>query len=194
MKTEFEVKFVNVELGIIRMQLKKNGAKLTQKMRTMRRAIIDNSDMKNKNAFLRVRDEGDKITLTYKQFDNLSVDGAKEYEIIVNDYQATIDLLKATGLPYRSLQESKRETWKFGDAEIVLDIWPWLNPYVEIEGKSEVHVREISEQLDFDWNEAVFGDVMAAYRIQYPHLTDEDTVGSIFEVKFGDPLPKLLNK
>lgn len=194
MKTEFEAKFINVDLNFIRKQLKKIDAKQTQKMRTMRRAIIDNPAMKQKNAFLRVRDEGDKITLTYKQFNDLSVDGAKEYEIVVSDFQATIELLRSAGLPYRSFQESKRETWKFGDAEIVLDEWPWLNPYVEIEGNSEAHVREISEQLGFAWENAIFGDVMAAYRAQYPHLTDEDTVGNILEVKFGDPLPELLNK
>lgn len=192
MKTEFEAKFANVDMSFIRKQLKKIGAKQTQKMRTMRRAIIDNSEMKQKNAFLRVRDEGNKITLTYKQFNDLSVDGAKEYEIVVSDFQATIELLKSAGLPYRSFQESKRETWKLGDAEIVLDEWPWLNPYVEIEGNSEAHVREISEQLGFDWENALFGDVMAAYRVQYPHLTEKDTVGNILEVKFGDPLPELL--
>lgn len=192
MKTEFEAKFANVDMSIIRKQLRNIGAKQTQKMRTMRRAIIDNSEMKQKNAFLRVRDEGDKITLTYKQFNDLSVDGAKEYEIVVSDFQSTVDLLKVAGLPYRSFQESKRETWEFEDAEIVLDEWPWLNPYVEIEGNSEAHVREISEQLGFDWENALFGDVMAAYRVQYPHLTEKDTVGNILEVKFGDPLPELL--
>ena len=194
MKTEFEAKFINVDLISFRNQLIKIGAKQTQKMRTMRRAIIDNSEMKQKNAFLRVRDEGNKITLTYKQFNDLSVDGAKEYEIVVSDFQATIELLKSAGLPYRSFQESKRETWKLGDAEIVLDEWPWLNPYVEIEGNSEAHVRDVSEHLGFNWNNAIFGDVMAAYRSQYPHLTEKDTVGNILEVKFGDPLPELLKK
>ncbi len=194
MKTEFEAKFINVDSSFIRKQLEKNGAKQTQKMRTMRRAIIDNPAMKQKNAFLRVRDEGNKVTLTYKQFNDLSVDGAKEYEIVVSDFNATVELLKSAGLPYRSFQESKRETWKLGDAEIVLDEWPWLKPYVEIEGNSEAHVRDISEQLGFDWDNAIFGDVMAVYRAQYTHLTDEDTVGNIHEVKFGDPLPELLKK
>jgi adenylate cyclase, class 2 len=192
MKTEFEVKFINVDFSLMRRQLKKIGATQTHKMRIMRRAIIDNPEMKQKNAFLRVRDEGDKITLTYKQFNDLSVDGAKEYEINVNDFQATIDLLKAAGLPYRSFQESKRETWKLDGAEIVLDEWPWLNPYIEIEGHNENHVRKTSEKLGFNWVDAVFGDVMTAYRAQYPHLTDKDTVGNIIEVRFNDPLPSLL--
>lgn len=192
MNTEFEAKFLNADFNLVRKKLKKIGATQTQKLRTMRRAIIDNSNMKKKNAFIRVRDEGDKITLTYKQFDNLSIDGAKEHEVEVNNFQTTIDLLKAAGLPYRSFQESKRETWKFDEAEIVLDEWPWLNPYIEIEGISEKHVREISELLEFDWKDAVFGDVMAAYRQQYPHLNENDTIGNLLEVKFNNSLPELL--
>ncbi len=194
MKTEFEAKFTDIDFESIRRHLKKIGAKQIQKMRTMKRAIIDNPTMKQKNAFLRVRDEGDKITLTYKQFNDLSVDGAKEHEIVVSNFQSTIDLLRAAGLPHRSFQESKRETWRLDDTEIVLDQWPWLNPYIEIEGNSEASVRSLSEQLGFEWKDAIFGDVMSVYRIQYPHLTDKDTVGNILEVRFGDPLPEMLRK
>lgn len=192
MKTEFEVKFPDVDFGVLRERLKSLGAVQKQKMRTMRRAIIDNSNMKQRNAFLRIRDEGDKITLTYKQFNDLSVDGAKEYEIVVNDFQVTVDLLEAAGLPYRSLQESRRETWELDGAEIALDEWPWLKPYIEIEGNNEDHVRKVANQLGFSWKNALFGDVMAVYRAQYPHLSAQDTVGNIPEVRFNDPLPELL--
>lgn len=192
MNTEFEVKFVDVNHDEMRKKLTALGAELKQPMRLMKRAIIETPELKAKDAFLRVRDEGDKVTLTYKQFDTLSVDGAKEHEVVVSDFQATVDLLASAGLPYRSLQESKRETWMLDDSEIVLDEWPWLDPYIEIEGESEDHVRATSQKLGFDWNDAVFGDVMAAYREQYPHLTNEDTVGNIPEVKFDNDLPDLL--
>ncbi len=192
MNTEFEVKFVNVAHDEIRQKLKGLGAKLKQPMRLMKRAIIETPELKDKGAFLRVRDEGDRVTITYKQFDSLSIDGAKEYEVVVNDFQVTIDLLGTAGLKYSSLQESKRETWSLEGAEVALDEWPWLKPYIEIEGESEIHVREVSKKLGFDWSNAVFGDVMAAYRKQYPHLTKLDTVGNIPEVNFDDPLPDLL--
>lgn len=192
MKTEFEVKFVNVNHDNMRIKLNNVGAKLTQPMRLMRRAIIENELLKSRDAFLRVRDEGDKITLTYKQFSNLSIDGAKEHEIVVSDFQETVDLLAAAGLPHRSIQESKRETWTFDGAEIVLDEWPWLNPYIEIEAESEEAVKKASNALGFSWDEAVFGDVMAAYRAQYPNLGMNETVGNLSEVKFGDPLPEML--
>lgn len=192
MKTEFEVKFVNVNHDDMRIKLNNVGAKLTQPMRLMRRAIIENELLKSRDAFLRVRDEGDKITLTYKQFSNLSIDGAKEHEIVVSDFQETVDLLAAAGLPHRSIQESKRETWTFDGAEIVLDEWPWLNPYIEIEAENEEAVKKASNALGFSWDEAVFGDVMAAYRAQYPNLGMNETVGNLSEVKFGDPLPEML--
>ena len=38
----------------------------------------------------------------------------------------------------------------------------------------------------------MFGDVMVAYRAEYPHLTENDTVGRIESVRFDDPLPELL--
>lgn len=191
MNTEIEVKFVNVNHDDIRAKLKEIGAELEKPMRLMRRVTIDSDFMKTKNAFLRVRDEGDKVTATYKQFDALSVDGAKEIEITVGDFQATIDLLGAAGLPYKSFQESKRETWRLSTVEIVLDLWPWLNPYIEIEADSEATLKDVAAKLSLNWSDAVFGDVMEAYKIQYPHLNERDTVGNVALVKFGDPLPEL---
>ena len=192
MKTEYEAKFLDIDIDDMRQRLRALGATLEKPMRLMRRVTIDTDDMKKKDAFLRVRDEGDRVTVTYKQFDALSVDGAKEHEIIVNDFDETIALLAAAGLPHGSFQESRRETWKLETVEIVIDEWPWLYPYIEVESHSEAEVRNASERLGLHWGEAVFGDVMAAYRAQYPHLTEKDTVGNLAEVKFDDPRPPLL--
>lgn len=192
MKTEVEVKFTGVHHDSVRNKLSEVNAVLIHPMRLMKRVTIDNPSMKSKDAFLRVRDQGDKITITYKQFDELSVSGAKEIEIVVNNFEYAVALLAAAGLEHGSFQESKRETWKLGDVTIELDEWPWLNPYIEIEGPDEKSVREIADKLGFDWGKAVFGDVMAAYRVQYPHLGPKDTIGNLPEVRFGAELPKFL--
>lgn len=193
MQSEIEVKFLAIDHEDIRARLKKLGGVCEQPMRLMRRAIIDNEYMKTgKDAFLRIRDEGDKVTMTYKQFDELSVDGANEIEVVVSDFDAAVAILEHCGMPYRSIQESKRETWRLGSVEIVLDEWPWLKPYIEIEGESEADLREVAQKIGLNWSDAVFGDVMAAYRAEYPHLTNNDTVGNVKEVRFNDPLPKLL--
>ena len=193
MKTEIEVKFVDVDLDDMRSRLTELGAVCEQPMRLMRRVAIDSDFMRTgKDSFLRVRDEGDKVTMTYKQFDELSLHGAKEIEVTVSSFDDTVAILANAGLPSHTYQETKRETWKLGGVEIMLDEWPWLNPYIEIEADSEDAVRATASDLSFDWDDAVFGDVMAAYRVQYPHLTEKDTVANIAEVKFELPLPQLL--
>ena len=194
MKTEFEAKFTSIDIQKMRSTLLANGAVCEKPMRLMRRVTIDSPEMKQRNGFLRVRDEGDRTTITYKQFDALSVDGAKEHEVIVDSFEEAVALLGAAGLPYQSFQESKRETWSFDGVEIVIDEWPWLRPYIEIEAESEDRVRDMALRLGFDWSNAVFGDVMAAYRVEYPHLGMNDTVGNIAQVRFGDDLPDLLRQ
>lgn len=194
MKTEYEAKFVNISTSEIRQKLRSLGGSSEKPERLMRRVTIDSPEMKQNKGYLRVRDEGDCVTMTYKQFDKLSVDGAKEHEVNVDNFEETIAILEAAGLPYTSFQESKRETWRLGDAEIVIDEWPWLAPYIEIEANDEHVVRETAEALGLSWGDAIFDDVMAAYRAQYPHLTPFDTIASIRNVTFDSPLPDMLKK
>jgi adenylate cyclase, class 2 len=194
MKTEIEAKFLSIDKDEIRRKLLDAGAVCVTPMRLMRRAIIDYSDRRlqtgQPSGYIRVRDEGNKITLTYKQFDSLTVDGAKEIETVVDSFEDTVSLLTAIGLEVVSIQESRRETWEYENCEIMLDEWPWLNPYIEIEGADEETIRDVSSKLGLDWSDAVFGDVMVVYRHQYPYLTDKQTIGTIKEVLFESTFPE----
>lgn len=196
MTTEIEVKFLNIDHDEIRAKLRGIEAVCTKPMRLMRRAIIDYPDRRlqtgQNNSFIRVRDEGDMTTLTFKQFQSLSVDGAKEITTIVDSFEDTVQIFEAVGLEVLSFQESMRETWEFRDCSIELDVWPWLNPYMEIEGPDTTALQHLSLLLNLDWNDAVFGDVMVAYRAQYPHLQEHQTVGSLPEVKFDAEPPAFL--
>lgn len=198
MNTEIEVKFLHTNHDEIRTRLKDTGFERVTPMRSMRRAIIDYTDRRlqvgTPNSYIRVRDEGDKVTLTYKQFDSLSIDGAKEVEVVSSSFEDTIKIFTQIGLEVVSLQESKRETWKNDICEVVLDEWPWLDPYIEIEAATESEVKNVASRLGLDWSVAKFGDVMVAYRDQYPYLNETQTVGKIPEVLFGVPLPDLLKE
>lgn len=198
MKEEIEAKFLSLDHDVIREKLHTLGARCEQPMRLMRRAIIDFPDLRlqqgKENSYVRVRDEGNKVTLTFKQFNSLSVDGAREIETTVGSFEDTVSIFTAMGLEVVSLQESRRETWTYKDCEIVLDEWPWLEPYIEIEGGSIEELKFVSTELGLDWSDAVFGDVMVAYRAQYPHLAPSETVGSLKEVRFDAPPPQFLSK
>lgn len=141
MKTEYEAKFLQIDIDAIRSRLRAADATLEQPLRLLRRIVYESPQLKAKNAYIRVRDEGHRVTLTYKQFDALALDGAKELEVVVSDFQTTVDL--------------------------------------------------VAERLGLAWADAAFGDVMVAYRHQYPHLDSSQQISVSPEVKFGDPLPPL---
>jgi adenylate cyclase class 2 len=194
MNTEIEVKFLNIEFDDIRTRLQAIGAQCEQPMRLMRRAIFATPGMdEQRNAFIRVRDEGHRTTVTYKQFDEISLTGAKEIEVQVSDFESMLAILAKTDMRQRAYQESRRETWQIGDVEVVLDEWPWLTPFIEIEGASEERVREVAGQLGFAWEDAVFGAVTQAYEVQYPNTRAADIIMTP-EIKFELPLPDILKE
>lgn len=151
MNTEIEAKFLGVDFELLREKLNGIGAVCEQPMRLMRRAIIETPEMQPNEgyAFVRIRDEGDKVTVTHKRVHANTVDGTEETEIAVSDFDTAIQLFNKAGLPYRLFQESKRETWRFNDMEIVLDEWPWLRPYIEIEGASETDTAANIKEVRF---------------------------------------------
>lgn len=197
MKDEIEVKFVNINHDTIREKLKELGAVCEQPMRTMRRVVIHTPEMSKKNAFIRIRDEGHRTTMTYKQFDSDSVDGAKEHEISVSDFDEAVSILARGGLEYDVYQESNRENWLLDGVEIMLDEWPWLNPYIEIEGQSEAKLQETAKQLGMNWDDAVYSGVANVYRLQYPFIGEEgiNVINHDWTmIKFNDPLPALITR
>jgi len=194
MKQETEAKFLHINIEDIRHRLTAIGAKCIQPMRLMQRAIIDHPDMRlqhEKDAYIRVRDEGNKVTLTYKQFTSLELGGALELETNVEDFETTVQIFEAAGLKTKSFQQSKRETWTIDNTEVVIDEWPWLDPYIEIEAGDVDSIKQVASKLGLDWSLAAFGDVMVAYRAQYPHIQASYGIGLLPKVMFNTPVPDI---
>lgn len=195
MKPEIEAKFLHINIDDMRQSLLGIGAVCEQPMRLMRRTTFHNPYMHDRVGYLRIRDEGHRVTMTYKQYDENSIDGTKEIEIVVSEYEAAVALIEATGVKHTSRQETKRETWRLNEAEIVIDEWPWAPPFIEIEGVSEKHVKELAQSLGLDWESAVFGGAAEMYQAYYPHITRDDFTiinKQWTEIAFAMPLPELL--
>ena len=191
MQSEIEVKFCRIDIDDIRKRLEAAGATCVQPMRLMRRHVFYTVD-RNPDAYVRVRDEGDKATMTYKRFHDKSINGVKEAEIVVDDYDTAQSILEASGLVPKSYQETRRETWHLGEVEVVIDEWPWIDPFVEVEGPSEQHVRDAAEKLGFDWDDAVIGPATIAYRVQYPEMSPDVIMDDVPVISFDAPLPDVL--
>lgn len=191
LKVEIECKFLQIDHDAMREKLKKAGAKCVQPMRLMRRSILDFEDgrLDTEDGHLRVRDEGDKITATYKVFNERTVDGAHEIETTVGDYATTVALFCQIGLIIKSEQESKRETWELDDCEIVLDEWPWIAPYMEIEGPSKEAIQTVAKKLGLNWSDAVYGGVTRVYRAEFD-IPERVSVGECRVISFDGQPPQ----
>ena len=146
----------------MRQKLKAIGAKLIKPEFLMKR-IVFIPPKKIKNGWMRVRDEGDKITMSLKIVGGKKITGQKEIELVIDDFNEGCKLLEAIGAKRKSYQETKRELWHFKDVEITLDTWPGLKPIIEIEGKNEQEVKATAEKLDFDWSKAIFDSIDYVY-------------------------------
>ncbi len=176
MQTEIEAKFLNVNHEKIRDKLKELGAECVQPMRLMRRKNYDFFDFrleKGATGWVRVRDEGDKVTLAYKQLDDRTLHGTKEVSVTVNSFDNSCYLLEAIGMEAQSYQETKRESWKLDGVEIELDEWPWIPTFVEIEAEGEQALEGVAKKLGLDLSTAVHGSVEIVYQQLYD-VTEEE--------------------
>lgn len=192
METEIEAKFINIDIEEVRSKLRALGAVCETPMRLMRRALIEEPHHRQEHSFLRIRDEGDKTTLTFKRrHDPLgkTIDNVKEIEVVVSDFDTTVELFKEAGWDYTTFQESRRETWKYNQVEIVIDEWPWLQPMIEIEARTEQEVRAVAEKLGFSWYDAVFGSVDVVYEMEFENMQCRGTI-DIKEARFENPPPE----
>lgn len=195
MKPEIEAKFLDVDHDVLRAKLKEIGAECVQPMRVMKRQGYDFEDgrlRKNNNGWVRVRDEGDKITMSYKQLNDRGLDGTHEVQLTIDNFEAAGDFLQAVGLKRNVFQVTKRESWRLDEFEIELDEWPWVKPYVEMEGPDEASLRDLAQKLDLDWAKVCHGSVEIVYQGEYD-VTDED-IYSIPVISFDEPAPDWLEQ
>jgi len=155
---EIEVKFLDIDVASLTKQLKKIGAKKVGSYFYKRR-VFDYPDLRLNalHAWVRLRDEGDKITLAYKQRQGvIASDGKsndvsmKEIEVEVSDFDETAELLRAIGLKEKFYEENKRIRYKKGATEFDIDTWPKIPTYLEIEAKSWAGIDRAIKELGLD--------------------------------------------
>jgi len=173
MYTEFEATFPKINKSAFRVKLKSVGAKLVRKEYLQRRVVFKLPTGHEINGgWARVRDEGNKITMSLKVVDGNKIENQKEIQVVVDNFESAVDFLVTTGFRKKAYQETKREVWQLDNVEITIDEWPFLEPFVEIEGKSEEEVKNVALLLGFDYSNAVFGAVDVLYSEKYNISTD----------------------
>lgn len=139
------------------------------------REILNNptleSNMKkfliNPNKWIRLRKSNDKIELTVKHILNKKKNNYQdvvESEIEVSSLEEANYLLESMGICKRNYQEKIRYSYTYKDAQIEIDIWPMLEPYLEIECDNDKTIKEILEKLNLKENEIVSTNTESLYK------------------------------
>lgn len=190
MNLEIEATFLEVDKDEIRQKLQQLGGNLIQSEVLMRRIVFD---LHSNHAFARVRDENNRVVLTYKNHLNDTITGTEEINVEVSSYQDTIAILKACGLRAKSDEDSYRETWELNGVEVTIDTWPWIPTYIEIEGPSPEAVASTANQLGYDIKDSVIGSVDEVYKLYYD-VSSEYINEQLSEFKFVDAPRELTDK
>jgi adenylate cyclase, class 2 len=169
---EIEVKFIVDDVPTLRQRLIGLEANLHRPRTYEDNWCFDTPDQRLQRAdqLLRLRRDH-RILLTYKEPPPTADTAFKvrqEYEIEVNDFEQARALVEKLGFSPSLRYEKYRETFRYGEAEILLDETP-LGAFVEIEGTREA-IDAITRQLELaDANRitASYGDIFEAVRTTY---------------------------
>ena len=194
-QVEWELKFINVDAVALRQKLTELGGtrvlepelfpiqfytipeKALYRPGTLASAAADEIPTKtilsedHVDGFGRVRKEGDKTTLTIKKFRMIGGNKmAEEYEVKVDSFVGASEVLDAAGFTKQQFQEKYREKWTLPSAdvnEIVLDTYPGLKMYIEVECTSEEAMLETCKSLGFDPKDSLSGHTDDVYSHVY---------------------------
>ena len=187
MKTEFEATFINIDVENIRERIKKLWGKCIKENTLMKRVVFENPE-NPQCSYVRVRDEWWKITCCMKTESAWEKDihSVKELETEVHDFDAMKNIFSQLWIRQKACQETYREIWEIdGEIECMIDTWPGLKPFIEIEWESEKLVKKYSDLLWFDYNTTIFWTVWEIY-YECLGITPEQ-VNKMSEITFKNP-------
>lgn len=178
MDIEYEATFPNVDKAAVRKMLADGGATLARPEFLQKRTVfLLPAGHEIQGGWARVRDEGNKITMSIKVVDGPNITDQKESYLEVSDYSEAVQFLKLLGCTEKAYQETKRELWKLDEVDITIDEWPFLEPFIEVEGTSEESVKTVAEKIGLAWSNAKFC-----------------VVGTLYSEKYGIPEDVINNK
>lgn len=166
---EYEAVYPDIDLKAIRKKLKSIGAKQDFK-RSYRWLNFEYPDWRldSNHSWIRLRDEGDKITLSFKkrigpgQGQHGNDLGMEENEIIVDSFDKAKDFFLSIGFVIKYDMEKTREHWTLADIIFDIDTYPLIPTLLEVESSSWPKVDTGIKLLGLDPSKK---KIMTAYQI-----------------------------
>ena len=133
--------------------------------------LYNGEPLNDGSCVLRLRRVGSKATLTYKKRlpSSSPIKHQREEETGIADPEAMEAILEALGFSPALVYEKRRQTWRLGKTEIVIDVLPF-GLFMEIEGRA-TDIRAVERKLGLKG--------LRAEHATYPQLTAKH--GKVFD-------------
>ena len=178
MPIEYEAKVLGIDPDVVEGKvLGLGGRQVADRM--MRRLVYDVVPGDG-SRWIRLRDSGSEVTLTVKEIAHDGIDGTTETEVVVSSFDTTGELLRRMGFEAKSYQENRRTSFELYGAQLEIDRWPHIPPYLEIESHSQEHVIEIAATLGFPEDQLTGENTTKVYARYDINLSD------IPDLRFAD--------
>lgn len=162
MNIEYEARILDINKEEIIKKIEELGA--IKKGDFFQKRYVYDFKPKINGKFIRLRTNGNITTLTIKdRSDETKIDGTKELEVKVDNFEKTYLFLKELGYEELSYQENKRTTYILGDITFDIDIYPMIPTYLEIEGKNTEDVIKYIDILGLKGYTIMHGNIKKVY-------------------------------
>ncbi len=163
MQTEFEIKILEIDVENMKNKLEKLWAKYIWEKNQKR--YVYNFDPASYNRWIRLRTDWKTSTLCIKDIqDESKIDGTKELEIVVDNFEKTNQILEQLWYKSKAYQENTRISYKLDDCDVELDLRPLIPPYLEIEGPDKESVEKVLEKLNVENKTTTSENTTAVYK------------------------------
>lgn len=126
--------------------------------------------------WIRLRQTGEETTITIKKIINnneeYQMDNVQEVEIPVPNIKIGKELLENLGYYPTNHQRKMRIAYNYKNTEVVIDKWPKIEPYVEIEGKSKEEICSVIKDLGFKVEDMKVMNTETVYELSGINLYD----------------------
>ncbi len=175
MPAEYEAKVLDIDPATMAALILSKGGEQVTPPSLQRRYVYDITPG-DQSKWIRLRDTGRKTTLAVKAITHDGIDGTYEVEVTVDSLQATNELLGMIGFKPKGYQENRRTSFTLDGAELEIDEWPMIPPYLEIEADTPAEVVRVAGLLGYDESQLTSENTTKVYARYDIDLTQHEEV------------------
>jgi adenylate cyclase class 2 len=170
---EIEIKILGINVEDVSKKLIDIGAHKEFSGLIKTKYFDKDSEIRDRGDLLRVREfEGSHTEATYKT-NKRKEDGFKiydEYELASPEFNEACKFFESLGFETSCYFEKRRTVFSLKQAEIVIDEYPKISPFLEIEAPDQKIINDLIEKLDLRENEKSSHTINRLLKEKYPDI------------------------